>query len=55
MDYVALNPGSPTRTDFVRGGVEKGARKRFQFQQALSFSGTAVVVLCFRIMGFALA
>ncbi len=33
MDYVALNPGSPTRTDFVRGGVEKGARKRFQFSK----------------------
>jgi hypothetical protein len=33
MDYVGLNPGSPTRTNFVRGGVEKGARKRFQFSK----------------------
>ncbi len=33
MNCVALNPGSPTRTGFVRGGVEKGARKRFQFSK----------------------
>jgi hypothetical protein len=33
MNNVTLNPGSPTRTGFVCGGVEMGARKRFQFSK----------------------
>jgi hypothetical protein len=33
MNNVAFNPGSPTRTVLVRGGVEMRARKRFQFSK----------------------
>ena len=33
MHNVTFNPGSPTRTVLVRGGVEMRARKHFQFSK----------------------
>jgi hypothetical protein len=33
MNSVAFNPGSPTHTVLVCGGVEMRARKHFQFSK----------------------